>query len=223
MLPSLMIISLGLFLPVTCDSISTSRTSTRSPIEMHLQSNYNYLQKHEKSSIDYTTCEGSEAYDSPDYKDGKKGEGCYYTHYEDMKIEEKFPGVLSCCPFHSHISSTERCQGKDKNGNKVVFRRAEVCIKPIEGNDKREVGKINLKCKTKIVKGIYDGEEAKLSTVNNRQVLKVNQKTFTNFCIGIKCDSDEDSFEHRYEACEETSILLNGTRCCGKITYLAIT
>ena len=189
---------------------------------MGLQPNYNYLQKYENSSIDYTTCEGSETHDDPDYKDIEKGNRCYYTHYEEMKIEERFPGVLPCCPFHSHISRANWCEGKDKNGNKAVFKYAEVCVKPIEGSGRKEAGKINLNCKTEIVNGIYDGKEAKLSTVNKQQVLKVNQKTYTNFCIGIKCDSAEASFEHRYEACEETSVLLNGTKCCGKINYQVI-
>ena len=71
MLLSLIFTSLGLLLSVTCDN----STST---IEMNLQSNY--LQKYEKSSINYTTCEGSEAHDSPEDKDNEKGERCYYTH-----------------------------------------------------------------------------------------------------------------------------------------------
>ena len=219
MLPSLMIISLGLLLPVTCMS-STNRTRTSTTINLRLEPDY--LQKHAGSSINYTTCEDYEAHDEEDYEDYAPGEVCHYTHYEEGKtIEEEFPGIRSCCPFHGHLSRADGCQGKDKAGNQVVFNRAEVCVKTIEGQDTK-VEKVNLICSTSIVTGIFDGKRAKLSRENNIQVLHVDQKTFTNFCIGIKCDSDAEYFERQYEACEETSVplieSLNGTRCCGKIT-----
>ena len=210
MLPSLFIIYLGL-LPVIFGST----------IDLRLQPDY--LQQNERSSINYTTCEVTDAHDEPDYVD-YLGEECHYTHYEAWKrIEEEFPGVKSCCPFHGHISSTRNCQGRDKEGNEVMFDRAEVCVKPIEGEDNKVVEKMNLKCRTKTVKGTFDRKKATLSTDN--KVLQVGQKTFTNFCIGIQCDSNYEKFVHRYEACEETiaRIPLEGTRCCGKITFMAVT
>ena len=213
MLPSLMIISLGLLMPAT-----TTRAST-SPIDLNLLPDY--LQEHKGSSINYTTCKVNDPHDDPEYEDEDSGV-CHYTHYEEEKtIEEEFPGVRSCCPFHGHLSKAGRCQGKDETGNQVEFNRAQVCVKPIEGQDTK-VQKVNLNCSTSIVTGIFDGKRAKLSRENNIQVLQVDQKTFTNFCIGIKCDSGDEYFERQYEACEETSVplieSLNGTRCCGKIT-----
>ena len=214
-----MIISLGLLLPVTCISSTTSRVSTTTTRTIDLRKQPDYLQKHEGSSINYATCEDYEDHD--DYPDEDPGEVCHYTHYEEGKtIEEEFPGVRSCCPFHGHLSSADGCQGKDKTGNQVLFDNAEVCVKPIEGQDNR-VEKVNLKCSTSIVKGVFDGKKAKLSRENNIPVLQVNQKTYTNFCIGIKCDSNDENFERQYEACEETIEVrgpLSGTRCCGKIT-----
>ena len=205
MLQFLMIISLGLLLQI-------AHSSTK---DLHLQ-------KYEGSSINYTTCEVTDAHDEPDYKD-YLGEGCHYTHYEAWKkIEEEFPGVRSCCPFHGHISSAKNCQGKDKEGKEAVFNVAEVCVKPIEGEDNKVVEKMNLNCRTKTVKGVFDRKKAYLSTENNVQVLQVGQKTFTNFCFGIQCDSNDANFEHQYEACEETiariPVPLEGTRCCGKTT-----
>ena len=209
MLQPLMIIYLGL--------LSVTYSST---IDLRLQPDY--LQEYIRSSINYTTCEVTDAHDEPDYED-YLGEECHYTHYEGWKkIEEEFPGVRSCCPFHGHISSTENCQGKDKEGNEVLYDRAEVCVKPNEGEEHTVAEKTNSDCKGKIVKGIYDGKNANLSMDNNIQVLQVDRKKYTKFCFGIKCDSNDEKFEHRYEACEETSTPppppLEGIRCCGKIT-----
>jgi len=216
MLPSLVILSLSSLLPITYGSTSTSRTRTPSIIDLHLQPNY--LENNKGSSIDYTTCEDYEAHDYEEYKD-QEGEVCHYTHYEEMRIKDDFPGVLSCCPFHGHISSTENCQGRDKDGNEAKFKKAEVCVKPIEGEDNNIAGKINLNCKSETVKGVFE-KEASLSTENKIQVLHVGQKNYTNFCIGIKCDSNDEQFEHQYEACEETlntgRFLLPGTKCCGE-------
>ena len=222
MLPSLVIISLGSLLPVTYGSTSTS--STISIIDLSQQPDY--LQNNKGSSIDYITCDVNDAHDYPDYKDTSPGDVCYYTHYEERTIEDEFPGVRSCCAFHGHISSTRNCQGKDKDGNQAVFNKAEVCVKPIEGQDNNVAGKINLTCKTKIVKGIFE-EDASLSMENEIQVLHVGLKNYTNFCFGIKCDSNDENFEHQYEACEEKiqepTPLPSGTRCCGKITDQAVT
>ena len=219
MLPSLVIISIGSWLPATYGSnnSTTSRTNTSSTIDLRLQPDY--LQKHEGSSIDYTTCEVDDTHDAEDYKDYSPGEMCYYTHYEERRIEKDFPGVRSCCPFHGHISSTSNCQGRDKDGNEATFKNSEVCVKPIEGEDNNVAGKINLSCKSQIVKGVFE-EEARLSTKNDIQVLHVGQKNYTNFCIGIKCDSNDENFEHQYNACEgkiQEKPLPDGTRCCGKI------
>jgi len=199
-----MIISLGLLMPVTINSIN-------------LRDQPDYLQKHKRSSINYQTCEPDDTHD--DYPDADPGDACYYTHYEKGKtIEEEFPGVRSCCPFHGHLSTANGCQGRDKAGNEVVFDKAEVCVKPIEGQDNK-VRKVDLNCSTTIVRGKFDGNNARLSTEHNVQVLHVDNKTFTNFCIGIKCDSDDEYFERQYEACEEKDALrtsLNGIKCCGE-------
>ena len=224
MLPSLMIFSLGLLLRV-----SYSSTNSRATVDLELQPDY--LKKNERSSIDYETCHVNNPHDYEDDKDYSPGQVCYYTHYAEKRIEEEFPGVRSCCPFHGHISSAKNCQGRDKDGNQVLFNKAEVCVKPIEGQDNDVAEKINLDCKGTIVKGIYEDEDedANLTTDNGIQVLHVGQKTFTNFCFGIKCDGDLENFEHQYEACDETSPridpvpLNNGTRCCGKMTDQAFT
>ena len=217
MMPLLVIISLGSWLPITYGSNSTTGSSISTTIDLNLQPDY--LQNNNRSSIDYTTCEVNDAHDDPDYEHYSPGEVCHYTHYEDKRIEEEFPGVRSCCPFHGHISSTRSCQGRDKDGNEATFKKAEVCVKPIEGEDSNVAGKINLNCKSERVKGIFE-KEASLSTKNNLQVLHVGQKNYTNFCIGIKCDSNDESFEHQFEACEEKIQekipLPSGTRCCGK-------
>ena len=222
MLPSLMIIGLGLLMPVTCMSSTTSRASTSTTRTIKLHKQPDYLQKHKGSSINYATCEDYEAHDEGDYE---VGDACHYNHYQEEKtIEEEFPGVRSCCPFHGHLSKADKCQGKDETGTQVVFEKAKVCVKPIEGQDNR-VAKVNLNCSTSIVDGIFDGKKAKLSRENNIQVLQVDRKTYTNFCIGIKCDSDDAYFERHYEACEETIEVrgpLSGTRCCGKITDQAL-
>ena len=215
-----MIISLGLLLPATC---TTSNTRTRTSTTINLRMAPDYLQKHEGSSINYATCEDYEAHDEGDYE---VGDACHYNHYQEEKtIEEEFPGVRSCCPFHGHLSKAGRCQGKDETGNQVVFTRADVCVKTIEGQDTK-VEKVNLNCSTSIVTGIFDGEKAKLSRENNIQVLQVDQKTFTNFCIGIKCDSGDEKFERQFEACEQKQVetsLPDGPRCCGKIIDQAVT
>ena len=222
MLPSLMIISLGLLLPVTCMS---SNTRTRTTINLRMAPDY--LQKHEGSSINYATCEDYEAHDEGDYE---VGDACHYNHYQEEKtIEEEFPGVRSCCPFHGHLSKANGCQGKDETGTQVMFNNAEVCVKPIKGQDNtivNRVGKVNLNCSTSIVKGIFDGKKAKLSRQNRIQVLQVANKTFTNFCIGIKCDSGDEKFERQFEACEQKQVetsLPDGPRCCGKIIDQAVT
>ena len=207
MLPCFMTIGYGLLLPVT-----HSRT-----INLRLQPDY--LQKYEGSSINYATCEVDFHHDDPDYEDYCPGEVCHYTHYWEMRIKKEFPGVRPCCPFHGHISRTWNCQGRDSDGNQAVFNGAEVCVKPIEGQDNNVAGKINLSCKSQIVKGVFE-EEARLSTKNDIQVLHVGQKNYTNFCIGIKCDSNDENFEHQYNACEgkiQEKPLPDGTRCCGKI------
>ena len=186
------------------------------------------MQKHEGSSINYTTCEDYEAHDEEDYEDYAPGEVCHYTHYlyEEMRIKKEFPGVRPCCPFHGHISRTWNCQGRDSDGNQAVFNGAEVCVKPIEGQDNEVAEKNSLECKGKTVKGIFDGKRANLSMdLNLNQILHIGQKKITNFCFGIKCDSNDANFEYVYEACDEKFLegplhvpIPNGTRCCGKIT-----
>ena len=213
MLPSMRILSLGFLLPVTFSSI-----------DLKLQPDY--LKNNEGSSIDYTTCEVNDAHDYEDDADYSPGEVCHYTHYEKRRIEVEFPGVRSCCPFHGHISSTKNCEGRDKDGNQVIFEKAEVCVKPIEGQDNHIAGKTSLNCKSQKVKGIYENN-ANLSMENGIQVLHVGNKTYTNFCLGIRCDSNDENFEHQYEACEETIATtpapLDGQKCCGKLTDQAET
>ena len=219
MLPSVMIFSLGLLLPVTYSS-----TNSRATVDLELQPDY--LEKNERSSIDYETCHVNNPHDYEDDKDYSPGQVCYYTHYAEKRIEEEFPGVRSCCPFHGHISSAKNCQGRDKDGNQVLFNKAEVCVKPIEGQDNNIAGKTSLNCKSQKVKGIYENN-ANLSTENGIQVLHIGNKTYTNFCLGIRCDSNDENFEHQYEACEETIATtpapLDGKKCCGRITDQAET
>ena len=212
MLWSLTIFCLGLFLP---------GAYTVETINLRLQPGY--LQENEKSEINYTTCEVNDPHDDPEYEgEDSIGEVCHFAHYKEKKtIEEEFPGVRSCCPFHGHISSAKNCEGKDKDGNQAVFDKVEVCVNPNEEKDHEKVEKTNSNCR-KTVKGIYDDEKAKLLTVNKVQVLQVGQKNYTNFCFGIKCDPNDENFERRYEACEDTDGLrdleevLEGPMCCGK-------
>ena len=146
---------------ITSNSTST-RTSTSRTINLLKQPDY--LQRHKGSSINVATCEDYEAHDYDGDEEYEAGEVCHYTHYEGGKtIEEEFPGVSSCCPFHGHISSAKNCQGKDKEGKKAVFNVAEVCVKPIEGEDNKVVEKMNLNCRTKTVKGTFDRKKANLS------------------------------------------------------------
>ena len=117
----------------------------------------------------------------------------------------------------------QNCEGKDKDGNQTVFNKVEVCVKPNEEKDHKIAERVgtNLSCNKTILKdqGKKEDLEDKLSTINNVTVLRVGQKTYTDFCFGIKCDSDLSYFEYRYEACEikDPQPLGNGTRCCGKI------
>ena len=179
----------------------------------------------EKSSVNYTTCEVDED-GAHDYDDNIDPEmGCHHTHYQDWDtIAVEFPGVRPCCPFHGHIFSVEKCQGKDMDGNEATFEKVDACIKVSEGQKYESVG-TTLTCDGQnqtIVKGEGTKEDIKdkLLAINNVTVLRVGQKTYTDFCFGIKCDSDDSYFEYRYEACDEFEIeepLGNGTRCCGKI------
>ena len=215
MLWSLTIFCLGLFLP------GAYTTGT-----INLRHQPGYLQENEKSSINYTTCEVNDLHDEEDYEgEDYEGEVCHFAHYKEKKtIEEEFPGVRSCCPFHGHISSAKNCEGRDKDGNQAVFNKVEVCVKPNEEKDHEIAERVgtNLSCNKTILKdqGTKEDLKDKLSTINNVTVLRVGQKTYTDFCFGIKCDGDDSYFEYRYEACDEFEIeepLGNGTRCCGKI------
>ena len=187
---------------------------------VNLKKQPNYLQEYEKSSIEFTTCEEvTDLFDDADYAD-YLGENCHYTHYENKRVEDDYPGVRSCCPIRGHISRTKNCQGKDKDGNEAVFDWAEACVKS-SGEGKYEISeRINLECKGNIVKGTYDGTKEKL--MNNNQVLQVGNSTYKNFCFGIKCDSNEEMFEYRYEACSlaagiKQRFSSNDSKCCGII------
>ena len=186
-----------------------------------------YLQEYANSSIDYETCDPTDPHDyyDPDYGE----EQCYYKSYKTWRsIEEEFPGVRSCCPFHGHISRAD-CRGRDRNRRETKFEKAEVCLRPAEGEATQIAGKINLKCRTEneILKGVYwkiwkhKGvlkREAKLIKVNdNKQVLQIGETKYTNFCFGIKCDSNGENFEIHYEACERKIV---GKTCCGNITLV---
>ena len=117
---------------------------------VNLKKEPNYLQDNKKSSVNYTTCEvtdDTDSHDDPEYADPEYlNDVCYYTHYENKKVEVDFPGVQSCCPFHGHIARTMNCQGIDKDGKEAVFNWAETCIKPSEGGE-YEISGSNLKCK----------------------------------------------------------------------------
>ena len=189
-----------------------------------------YLQEYANSSIDYETCDPTDPHDyyDPDYGE----EQCYYESYKTWRsIEEEFPGVRSCCPFHGHISRAD-CRGRDRNGRETKFEKAEVCLRPAEGEATQIAGKINLKCRTEneILKGVYSSNwkiwkhkgvlkrEAKLIKVDdNKQVLQIGEKKYINFCFGIKCDSNGENFEIHYEACERKIV---GKKCCGNITLV---
>ena len=128
--PLKIIISLSFLLSVTyCETID-------------LKIQPDYLITNEKSSVNYTTCEVDEdgAHDYDDNIDPKEG-GCHHTHYQDWdSIADEFPGVRPCCPFHGHIFSVEKCQGKDKDGNEATFKKVDACIKVSEGQTYESVG-----------------------------------------------------------------------------------
>ena len=100
-----------------------------------------YLQEYANSSIDYETCDPTDPHDyyDPDYGE----EQCYYKSYKTWRsIEEEFPGVRSCCPFHGHISRAD-CRGRDRNRRETKFEKAEVCLRPAEGEATQIAGKIS--------------------------------------------------------------------------------
>ena len=199
---------------------------------MRLTDDKRYIQNNALSSVNHDTCRESsiDFYDTEDYEDADEygddsdDPNCHFSRVK-TDVEEKF-GVKSCCPFHGFINTAD-CDGTDKDGNAKHFVGHEVCIshEAIENGEKVHKAKVAISCPDdcKFETGYVKDHKVEF----NNQSLTLDNKTYENFCIGIRCDNAGEKFDHWFEACgdcvedvkkknEDISKRFgNAAQCCG--------
>ena len=181
--------------------------------------NKRYHQRHQKSSINGSTCTGvdfkDDEYDAvycdPEYdeacdhedKDEKGYEpACHISRLNDTLVDEEVAELMAtnstmCCPFYGFIEKGT-CDGKDKIGNKTIFENVDICV---EQTGEKEIQIVQalpscpLHCNL-----VHDFLDLAANPIKDG-VLTYKNKKYENFCLALKCDEEGERFQPYFEAC----------------------
>ena len=185
-------------------------------IDMARDKDKRYLQKHPQSSINASSCKESMVFhdeeDYADYCDPLVDEDCtdeavcHFSRLNDTlrsdlvgeEVVKLFANnSRTCCSFHGFIE-TGACDGRDKAGKEVVFSNVDVCVEHIHQGEIEVKPALDCPLHCQLVHGPLDLNKNHIEG----GVLTYEDKTYENFCLGLKCENDE-RFQPWFEACGE--------------------
>jgi len=199
-------------------------------VDVELNKDESYLVRN-NITINYTSCNtGSDSggivfHDNDDYEVYDEVDPvCHFNRLfntsatkSDAKVKEEYPGVHQCCPFHGFIEFGI-CNGGNGNETDIRFSYVPVCLKPnnmTHFGEKIAYEKTTLSCSGKnanLVSGFLENNKASLNVtlIENNTLLEYKTEesttTYSDFCIGLKCDSDDAHFKHWFEACDDCDV-----------------
>ena len=188
-------------------------------IDMARDKDKRYLQKHPQSSINASTCkESMDLRDEEDYVDycdplvdedcslPPDDAACHFSRLNDTLrsdlVGEEVVKLLAnnsrtCCSFHGFIETGE-CNGRDKTGKEVVFSNVDICVEHIYEGEIEVKPALDCPLHCQLVHGTLDLNKNHIE----EGVLTYENKTYENFCLGLKCEDDK-RFQPWFEACGE--------------------
>ena len=188
-------------------------------IDMARDKDKRYLQKHPQSSINASTCEGTmdlrDEENYADYCDPLLDEGCNLPDDEAVCHFSRLNDTLrsdlvgeevvklfannsrTCCSFHGFIETGD-CDGRDKTGKEVDFSNVDVCVEHIHQGEIEVKPALDCPLHCQLVHGPLELFKNHIKG----GVLTYENKTYENFCLGLKCE-DNKRFQPWFEACGE--------------------
>ena len=185
-------------------------------IDIDMAKDKRYLQKHPQSSINASTCEEYMVFhdeeDYADYCDPKVDENCsdepacHFSRLNDTLrsdlVGEEVVKLLAnnsrtCCSFHGFIETASVCDGRDKTGKEVDFSNVDVCVEHIHQGEIEVKPALDCPLHCQLVHGPLELFKNHIKG----GVLTYENKTYENFCLGLKCN--DERFQPWFEACGE--------------------